>query len=321
MSGLVLLFISKPDIVYGNTWPIFAQGLLMLVCKMRCIPLVLSVQDLYPESLVVQNRMKVDVSWYFRLLRWLDILIAKNCQSLIVISEPFKRIYVQDRGIQEEKIHVIPNWIDFDQGTLAHQDFLIRQHHDIPEDAFLVIYGGNVGVAAGVDVVVRAFQRLLDKENIYLMIAGDGSMLPECRRLVEEDNLMRVKFHSPWFVQDTFTVLRSADLLVLPTRGQQAFVSVPSKLLSYMLSGRCILAAASIDSEIARIISSSSAGWIISPDNCEALAMSIKQISELPPEERNKHGKAGHDFASQHFSKKINLAKIVKLLNVETASK
>ena len=36
------------------------------------------------------------------------------------------------------------------------------------------------------DVVIRAFQHLLDKENVYLLIAGDGSMLPKCQRLAKE---------------------------------------------------------------------------------------------------------------------------------------
>ena len=91
----ILVFSPRADIVYGNTWPIFAQGLLTLVCKLRHMPLVLQCTDLYPKSLVVQNRMGKGVSWYFRFLRWLDILIAKNCQSLIVISEQFKRIYIE----------------------------------------------------------------------------------------------------------------------------------------------------------------------------------------------------------------------------------
>ena len=233
---IILLFFPRADIVYGNTWPIFAQGLLMLVCKLRRIPLVLSIQDIYPESLIVQGRMGKGASWYSMVLRWLDMWIARNCQSLIVISEQFKRIYVEDRGIPEEKIHVIPNWIDDGQEPVDHQEVSIRQLHGIPKDAFLVIYGGNIGVAAGVDVVVQAFQHLLDNENIYLLVAGDGSMLSECRRLVKDNNLTRVRFHNPWLEQETFAVLKASDLLVLPTHGKQAYASVPSKLLSYMFS-------------------------------------------------------------------------------------
>lgn len=317
----VILFSPRADIVYGNTWPIFSQGLLMLACKLRHMPLILSIQDIYPESLMAQNRMGNGTAWYSKILRWMDIWIARNCQSLIVISEQFKRIYVQNRGIQEEKIHVIPNWIDNEQASVDRDDYSIRQFHNIPKDAFLVVYGGNIGVAAGVDAVIGAFQHLLDKENIYLLIAGDGSMLPECRRLAEKNELTRVKFHNPWLEQETFAVLRAADLLVLPTHGEQAYASVPSKLLSYMLSGRCILAVAPADSEVAGIISSSSAGWVMYPAYSDTLATSIKRISELLPEERIKYGRAGQDFSSQHYSKEVNLAKVVNLLSAGIESR
>jgi colanic acid biosynthesis glycosyl transferase WcaI len=310
----VLLFSGHADIVYGNTWPIFAQGLLVLVCKLRGMPLTLSIQDIYPESLFAQNRVEKSAVWFFGFLRWLDIVIARNCRALIVISEEFKKIYVQDRGLEGEKIHVIPNWIDSDQSSVMDQDYSIRQQHHIPQDAFLVTYGGNIGVAAGVNLVIQAFQHLLDQENIYLLIAGAGSMLPECQRLVNENNLTRVNFHSPWSIEETFAVLKSADLLILPTRAEQAYVSVPSKLLSYMLSECCILTVAPSDSEIAEIIVSSGAGWVLSTNNSNALANRILEITKCPLDERISKGQAGRNFALRYFSKSSNLPKVIEIL-------
>jgi len=74
----VLLFSPRADIVYGNTWPIFAQGLLMLACKLRRMPLVLSVQDLYPESLFIQKRGFEKKSRLYALLHWMDAQIAEK---------------------------------------------------------------------------------------------------------------------------------------------------------------------------------------------------------------------------------------------------
>jgi colanic acid biosynthesis glycosyl transferase WcaI len=311
----VLLLSRRADVVYGNTWPIFAQGLLVLACKLRCMPLVLSVQDVYPESLIAQGRM--DKGTIFRFLRWLDILIAKNCHSLIVISEKFKKVYAQDRGIQKEKIHVIPNWIDPDRASVDNQYNSIRLLHDIPTGAFLVVYGGNIGVAAGVIDVIQAFSYLLEKENIYLLLAGDGSRLSECKGFAEENKLTRVKFHNPWLEQETYAVLETANLLILPTHGKQAYASVPSKLLSYMLSGRCILAIAPLDSEVAEVISSSGAGWVVPPADGQSLAMTIIQISESLPEDRNNRGLLGRAYLIQHYSKEDNLGKVVKVLEMK----
>lgn len=310
----MLLVLPRVDVVYGNTWPIFAQGLLMLACRLRGIPLVLSVQDLYPESLLAQKRGIEKNSWMFSLLRWLDLQTARNCAGLIVISETFKDVYVHDRGISADKIAVIPNWIDDSQITIDPLRDEIRKMHNVPTDAFLVIYGGNIGTAAGVEMIIDAFQHLNCDEDIYLLLAGAGNSLPNCLALIQKHQLTRVKVHSPWHTSETYALLSAADLCILPTQGEQSLVSVPSKLLSYMLAGRCILALASSQSETARVITDSQSGWVISVSDSTSLANYIGIISKLPPDERNRRGEAGGNFVHKHFSSSKNLPKVVGIL-------
>jgi colanic acid biosynthesis glycosyl transferase WcaI len=311
---LILLFSQPADVVYGNTWPIFGQGLLMLVCKLRGMPLVLSVQDLYPESLLAQKRGITKTSWSYSILHWLDMETARNCAGLIVISEKFKGVYVNDRRIPEEKIAVIPNWIDESLALTTTPDGTIRKQHEIPVDAFLVIYGGNIGKAAGVRNLIDSFHHLQNQENIYLLLAGAGNSLPECVDLIQKYQLSHVKIHSPWQVSDTYKLLSTADLCILPTQGEQSLVSVPSKLLSYMLAGRCVLALASPESETATILQDSQAGWVITTDDPVSLAGTILKISCLSPDERNKPGEAGVEYVLKHFSTGRNLPKVVELL-------
>ncbi len=310
---IILLFSSRADIVYGNTWPIFAQGLLMLACKLRCIPLILSIQDLYPESLFVQKRGFERTSRSYALLRWLDILIAKNSRSLIVISEQFKRTYMGDRGIEEGKILVVPNWVDQSNTLVDHQSHSIRQKHNIPNDAFLIVYGGTIGRAAGVDMVIQAFEYFKNSEKIYLLIAGEGSMLDQCRTLAKASGNAHVVFHNPWPANETSSVLGAADLLILPTQGNQSLASVPSKLISYMFAARPVLASANLESEIARTVMESGAGWVVST-TARAISQKVKEISEQNPDRLRQCGLAGRAYALQHYSMQINVSKITERL-------
>ena len=56
-SGWQVLWQKRPDVIYANTWPIFAAGILALIARWRHVPLVISVQDVYPESLIAQGRL------------------------------------------------------------------------------------------------------------------------------------------------------------------------------------------------------------------------------------------------------------------------
>jgi colanic acid biosynthesis glycosyl transferase WcaI len=313
-STLAVLLLDGSDVIYANTWPIFAQGLLMIACKLRRIPLFVSIQDLYPESLFVQKRGIKKDHFLYRFLRWLDVQIARNCAGLIVISEQFKKTYLKDRGIPENKITLIPNWIDESQLGIASSGGEFRAQYGIPEDAFLVVYGGNIGVAAGIDTVIKTFSQLQPLEHIYLLIAGAGNDLSNCRELIQKYSLERVKIHSPWQTEDTFPMLRAADLCILPTQGEQSLASVPSKLLSYMTAERPVLGIAAPESETARVITASQSGWVISVGESTSLADAISTISKLPLEERNRRGKAGGNFVHKHFSSSKNLPKVVRVL-------
>jgi hypothetical protein len=121
-------------------------------------------------------------------------------------------------------------------------------------------------------------------------------------------------FHSPQNKKEPSTVLSVANFLILLTRREQAFVSASLKLLSYMISGCCILAMVPVDSEIAGLISSSGAGWINSTNDIGSLANCISEISLLSSGERSVRGQAGRDFVPKHFSKSTNVTKVVEIL-------
>jgi glycosyltransferase involved in cell wall biosynthesis len=312
-SGLVALFLKKPDAVYANTWPIFAQGILSLVCRLRGIPVVLSIQDIYPESLIAQGRVSRSGFWMVGFLRKVDALIAGSASALIVISQRFREIYIHQRDIPSEKLHVIPNWGDELEPTEDSANAVRLQHH-IPADAFLLVYGGNIGVAAGVDQVIQAFDQLVDAGNIYFLVAGEGSMLTSCQELAAKSANKRIVFHHPWQANETSKVLCAADLLVLPTLGEQSLVSVPSKLILYMLAARPVLAYALPLSETAAIIANSGAGWITAPGDMPQFAQHVREIAGMPLAERLRCGQAGRNFAVQNYSKFVNTKQVVNVI-------
>lgn len=312
-SSLATLGMPRPDVIYSNSWPIFASGLLFLVAKIRRIPLVISVQDVYPESLAVQGRLQkrhLGVRW----MRWVDGVIARGANHVIVISERFADIYHNDRRVPEERLSVIPNWaaanlIDLDVDTAA-----FRRANHMGDDEFMVVYGGNVGVAAGVETVIEAMGQLADLERLRFVIAGEGSRLASCRDLAEHLSEDRVIIHSPWLLDETSSVLRAADVLVLPTRGSQSTASVPSKLISYMLAARPILALAMPQSDIARIIEESGCGWVIAPDQPALLAAQLRTVVTLDPIERDRRGQAGRRYALQNLTSEVCLPRVISIL-------
>ena len=318
-SGLRILFGNRPDVIYSNSWPIFATGIVAIVARLRRVPLVLRVQDVYPESLDSQRRV-TRRNWVYRLLRQCDLMIARSSEQLLVISPVFQRLYVNDRGVPAENVHVVPNW---GNGELVDADpaaaMVFRRKLGISEDAFVAVYAGNAGVASNVEMLVDTFAKLKDLTHIYLVIAGDGSQLGRCRDEAERQHLDRVVIHTPWKTDETGPVLQMADVLLLPTKGQQSLNSIPSKLITYLLAGRPVIAAVLPESDTGGAVLESGAGWVANPDSADFIAEAIVRASEQTAESLSQMGSAGREYAIKNLSRESNLPKVIQI--VENAAK
>lgn len=311
-SSVALLVHRKPAVIYANTWPIFAAGLTALVSRLRRIPLVISVQDLYPESLTSQRRPGSGLM--ARVMMALDRWIVRGAAAVVAISDRFAEHYRRTRRIEASRLHVVRNWLPSANAEApAGAGDACRARHGIRRDAFLLVYGGNVGVSASVETVVEAFRHLDEApEDFHLLVAGEGASLDHCMRLAVKLAPRRVHFEHPW--TDTSGVLSAADAFVLPTRAAQSAASVPSKLISYLLAERPVIAAALSDSETAAVVDASGAGVVVEPDDPTVLAEAITAMARRPADERRRMGRAGRVWAMANVTSEICLPRLIAIV-------
>ena len=97
---LGLLGLEKPDVVLASSPPIFPMFPAWLVCKLRGIPFVLEVRDLWPASAVqmgiLKNRQLIAImSWMERLLY--DQALGRPGIGAVALQGRFERV-VQANG-------------------------------------------------------------------------------------------------------------------------------------------------------------------------------------------------------------------------------
>ena len=139
-------------------------------------------------------------------------------------------------------------------------------------------------------------------------------MLASHQELARRIENPHIYFHTPWPESETSSLLSTANLFILPTQGEQAMFSVPSKLISYMLAGHPILSCASKASELARVISTANCGWTIPVADPEAISKTLVRLSERSPAELEEYGKRGREYALKEMTKAANLPKLIKLM-------
>ncbi|MDH7568056.1 MAG: glycosyltransferase family 4 protein [Armatimonadota bacterium] len=302
----------RPDVVYSNTWPIFATGMLQAVCRLRGVPVVISVQDIHPEAAAQLGKLRRD-GLATRLLKQLDRTIVHRAAGVVTISQSFVDFYREVRGVPADRLHLVPNWLDEEEIVPEPRAGWFRQRLGIPPEAFVVMYAGSVGSVAGVELLIEAAGLLRHRSNLVVVVAGNGNAREACERLSREMKLNNVRFFYPWARHETSGVQAAADLFVLPTRGAGALTSVPSKLIGYMLSGRPVLAAVDPASDSAQTIRKAACGVCIPPDSPAAMAAAIEALMQQP-ERLEEMGENARRYAVQHFSRRVGVERLIGIL-------
>lgn len=312
---LFIIFSKKVDVVYGNVWPIFSMFFLSLACRIKGVKLVLSIQDLYPETLVSQAKIS-NSGIVYKLLLWIDRYCAKTADHLIVISESFKRSYIQYRHVSGERISVVKNWqksTDYKiiDKNIAKEKLGMLLNTDL-KNSFTFIYGGNVGLASGVVDLVRCW---IDGEmESSLIIAGGGSMIKDVIDLVAGNKKNNVFVLSPWLQEHTSEVYSAADVLILPIATGQEGASVPSKLMGYMLSKKPILMKSATESPASTDLYSAGGGLVVSDFDVKSIRYAELFFKQKSLVDLEKLADKNYLFALDNYDAKTALYKIEKLI-------
>ncbi len=303
---------SRPDVIYLNTWPIFAVFLTVALSRIFTrAKIILSLQDMYPEAAVSIGVIK-DNSFASWIMRQLDKWNGLHVTKIIVISQRMATVYGETRPAIKGKIAVIPNWMDESRFIEDVDVAKTRKAYCVPDGDTIIVYAGNVGEVAAVESVIdaaRISQQHDDK--LFFIVAGGGARQNACVQRAE--GLRNIRFICPCGDEDLLECLSIADAAVLPTKKGGALSSVPSKLLSYMFSGKPVIAAVDAESDTAQIISESQSGQIVSPEDSASIHQSCKYFQEHVFE-RTQFGVNSKEYAIQHFGRPANTSKVINLM-------
>lgn len=301
---------KKKDIVclYINTWPLLAQYLTVRVAVKHKIYNIVHVQDIYPESLI--NKLLIGKNIFYKLLLPIDKYVLTKSSAVIAISENMSQTLSETRRISPDKISVIQNWQNEDDFI----NYRNTRKTGILEDkaSFTFMYMGNIGPVAGVDLLIKSFVKA-EITDARLVIAGSGSALKACTDLVNSIGVNNIEF-IPVPQGAVPETQDKADVLLLPVKKNGALSSIPSKLPAYMFSAKPIIGSLDIKSDTASAIKKADAGIVVEPENEEALAKAMLEISQWSKQTLKNKGENGFNYALSHLSRANNLEKIVSLI-------
>jgi glycosyltransferase involved in cell wall biosynthesis len=302
------------DLMYASVWAFLGQLMIVMLKRNKRAPLIMNIQDLYPESFFT----KLKSNRLIKLLKPLvliDKFIAKKSDHLTVVSETLEQVYLHSRSIPGEKITVLHNWQDeteFLKPVDNRDRILAKYDFEGLRNKFVFMYLGNIGPVADVPTVIEAFNNISCSDAV-LVVAGSGSGRDQCIELAERNGMRNIVFVSvPAGLTSVVEIQSIADVLVLPIVPGGANSSIPSKLIAYMFSAKPVISSATSKSETAEAIITSGCGWI-TPHTSADWASVINEAYRKDKDERTVMGRSGYEFGMKYYSKRNGLNKIEEL--------
>jgi glycosyltransferase involved in cell wall biosynthesis len=214
---------------------------------------------------------------------------------------------VRLRGIAPQRVHVIPNWCDDEEiCPLPAAENPLRRDWGL-EDRFVVGYSGNLGRGHDINAVLAAADRLRHHPRMLFLCIGGGHKFDELARCVAERRLDHVFRFIPYLERERLKFsLTVPDVHWISLKPELEGLILPSKLYGIAAAGRPIIAITAKDGEIARLVRQHACGFVIEPDDADALAEVLTQLSADPDRVAAMGARARH-MLDLHFTRRQGL--------------
>ncbi|MEU1123781.1 glycosyltransferase [Streptomyces sp. NPDC005899] len=209
-------------------------------------------------------------------------------------------------GVDPGRIRLVPNWTHVEAPTADRA--VTRARLGWREDTPVLLHSGNMGLKQGLEVLVE-LARLAPDIRVVLM--GDGNQRETLR--TQAGDLPNIDFAPPADAADFTDVLAAADVLAVTQRASVLDMSVPSKLTSYFVSGRPVVASVAGEGGTAEEVRRSGAGALVAPEDPAALLAAVRALVG-DPAAADELGAHGPRYVARHLSRQAGLARFDALL-------
>ena len=250
--------------------------------------------------------------------RVIENFTYRNADKIIVISQDFKR-NIMAKGVPEEKIEVIYNWVD-EQAVIPIQrgDNPIFDELNLDRNKFYIVYAGNLGNAQNVEIIIDTANQIKDNTDINFIIFGTGGLEQEYKNKVNSLKLNNVSFFPLQPYEKVSQVYSIGDACIVSCKKGLGGSAMPSKTWSIMSASRAVIANFD-EGELKTIINDNNCGIFTKAGDKEAFKDAILELYN----NRDKAvqlGKNGRQFIMENLTREIGTSKYVKVVK-EVASK
>lgn len=271
------LRIDKPDVIWGISTPLTAAWAAAQVARLRQVPWVFEVQDLWPSFPVAMGA--VPSKWAQRQLFALEKNLYHSASHILPLS-PDMTDYVRKLGVPETKLTTVLNGTDLDLAAHATDAAIATLRDEQGLHGRVVLYAGTFGRANNIPMLVAAAVQLAaHRPDVTWVFMGHGFHQALLEEAAAQHAFIRVVAPQPRHA--VFTWFRLADVSVVSFLGMPVLnANSPAKLYDSLAVGTPIIVTnTGWTNELVRKYG---CGWYSPADDATALTTLLNELFSTP---------------------------------------
>jgi colanic acid biosynthesis glycosyl transferase WcaI len=240
-----------------------------------------------------------------RLALALESFLLRRFDSVSSIT-PAMVARLADKGVAPDRRFLFSNWVD--TAAIHPAPSALRAKLNLPADAIVALYSGNMGEKQGVETLADV-ARALASTRVHLLLAGAGAAA--ARLGAATAGMAQVHWLPIQPVERLNDLLNAADIHLLPQRADAADLVMPSKLAFMLASGKPVVAGAAKNTALAHAIDG--CGIAVAPGDAAAMAAAIGELAK-DEQQRKRLGDQARTRAVAEWDREAILAAYEKVL-------
>ncbi|MEN2489806.1 glycosyltransferase family 4 protein [Flavobacterium sp. B11] len=302
---------GKFDVVVVTSPPLFVGLSGYLISRIKRIPMVFEIRDLWPESAI--DTGVLTNKWIIKGAYWFEKFIYKKAKLINVLTPAFYNTLRDFKNVPESKLIMIPNAADFSLSEELQEIFdrdSFRKKHNL-ENHFVITYVGAHGVANHLEQLLET-GKVLEDTNVLFLLIGQGMEKERLMKLASEQNVINVRFIDPVPKKEVFKYILASEMGASVLKKVDTFKTVYSnKTFDYFSCKKPIIMA--IDGVSRELVEQASAGTYVEPENIIEYERVIRHYLSNPSQ-LIKEGNSGFQYAKLNFDRKVLATRYVKLI-------
>jgi glycosyltransferase involved in cell wall biosynthesis len=297
---LASIRLPRPDVVVATSPQFFCGWAGTLVSRLKRVPFVLEIRDIWPESIQAVGALKNGplLGLLERMERWL----YRSARQVVAVGEGY-RAKILEKLPRPDRVSVITNGVD-PRVFVPDEPYPRLLHIWNLEDKFICSYVGTIGMAHGLEVVLDAAKILKQKgrTDVAFCLVGDGAARQRLQARAEREGLTdMVVFTGRQPKEEIAPILASSNACLIHLKKCSLFETVlPSKLFEVMAMARPVIMG--VRGEALEIVRAADAGLEMDPGSATALVEAVETLAENPIIAA-RMGQSGRDYVEEHFDR------------------